>query len=136
VAAVTGGLVELAVERTITKDLDAKLSADYAGTIQEKVKNPATQKALLTLGEVLGDHVASELVSATAGAISGTTVKLLQDPTSKELYKTDKVAFGKKVAIEGGQNLVAGFVGAFGTAKVEDMMGLFSGWLQTKFQKK
>ena len=50
VAALTGGVAQLIVERTGVKDFDAKLAADYKGTITAHVKNETAQKVLLTLG--------------------------------------------------------------------------------------
>ena len=124
VAAVTGGLTELAVERTGIKDMDQRLHDDYAGTIKAHVSNPTTRKALLALADVLGDKVASELVSASAGAPTGTAVKLMNDPATHKLYSEDKVAFGKQMAGEGGKDFLFAFATAFGTAKAEDLGGL------------
>jgi hypothetical protein len=136
VAAVTGGLTELAVERTGTKDLDQRLHDDYAGTIKAHVSNETTRKALLALGDVLGDKVASELVSASAGAVTGTAVRLMNDPDLRKLYADDKVAFGKQIANESGKDFLYAFATAFGTAKAEDLGGMLFNRFKDLWSKK
>jgi hypothetical protein len=129
VAALTGGVAQLIVERTGVKDFDQKLHDDYKGTITAHVKNETAQKVLLTLGDIFGDKVASNMISAGMGALTGTTVELLKDDKFRELYKTDPKAFGLELAKRGGKNFGVALLAAWGTAKLEEALPAGLKWL-------
>jgi hypothetical protein len=136
VAALTGGVAQLIVERTGVKDFDKKLHDDYKGTITAHVKNETAQKVLLTLGDVFGDKVASNMISAGMGALTGTTVELLKDEKFRELYKTDPGKFGLELAKRGGKNFGVALLAAFATAKAEESMPWILKFLKSLFGKK
>ena len=137
IAALTGGVAQLIVERTGVKDFDKKLHDNYKGTIEEHVKNETAKKVLLTLGEIFGDKVASNMISAGMGALTGTTVELLKDEKFRELYKTDPKAFGLELAKRGGKNFGVALLAAWGTAKLEEMLPAGLKWLaQLSFVRK
>lgn len=137
VAALTGGVAQLIVERTGVKDFDKKLHENYKGTIEEHVKNETAKKVLLTLGEIFGDKVASNMISAGMGALTGTTVELLKDEKFRELYKTDPKAFGLELAKRGGKNFGVALLAAWGTAKLEEILPAGLKWLaQLSFVRK
>jgi hypothetical protein len=129
VAAISGGLAELAVERTGIGDFDKKLHDDFRGTITANVKNETAQKALLAMADIFGDKVASEMVSAGVGAVAGTTVELVKDEKFRALYKSDPKAFGLEVAKRGGKNFAIALGGAFATAKAEELLPAGFKWL-------
>jgi hypothetical protein len=137
IAALTGGVAQLVIERTLTKDLDKKLHEDYKGTINAHVKNETAKKALLALGEVFGDKVASNMISAGIGALAGTTTELLKDEKFRELYKSDPKAFGLELAKRGGKNFGVALLAAWGTAKLEEVLPAGLKWLaQLSFVRK
>ncbi len=129
VAAVTAGVAQLIVERTRVGDLDKKLHEDYKGTITKHVSNETAQKALLVLGEIFGDKVASNLVSAGIGSLSGTMMELVKDEQFKKLYTEDKKAFGLELAKRGGKNFGVALAAAWGTAKLEEWLPAGFKWL-------
>lgn len=129
VAALTGGVAQLIVERTGIKDFDKKLHDDYKGTINAHVKNETAKKVLLALGETFGDKVASNMISAGMGALTGTTVELLKDEKFRELYKTDPGKFGLELAKRGGKNFGVALLAAWGTAKLEEALPAGLKWL-------
>ena len=137
VAALTGGVAQLIVERTGVKDFDKKLHDDYKGTINTHVKNETAKKVLLALGEVFGDKVASNMISAGMGALTGTTVELLKDEKFRELYKSDPKKFGLELAKRGGKNFGIALLAAWGTAKLEEALPAGLKWLaQIPFVRK
>lgn len=129
IAALTGGVAQLIVERTGVADFDKKLHDDYKGTINTHVKNETAKKVLLALGEVFGDKVASNMISAGMGALTGTTVELLKDEKFRELYKTDPKKFGLELAKRGGKNFGVALLAAWGTAKLEEALPAGLKWL-------
>lgn len=129
VAAVTAGVAQLIVERTRVGDLDKKLHDDYKGTITAHVKNATAQKALLVLGEVFGDKVASNLVSAGIGSLSGTMMDLVKDDQFRKMYSEDPKAFGLELAKRGGKNFGIALAAAWGTAKLEEWLPAGFKWL-------
>ena len=129
VAAVTGGIAQLIVERTRVGDLDKKLEQDYKGTIEKHVTNETAKKALLVLGEVFGDKVASNLISAGIGSLSGTMMELVKDESFKKLYTDDKKAFGLELAKRGGKHFAIALGAAWGTAKLEEWLPAGFKWL-------
>lgn len=129
VAALSGGIAQLIVERTRIGDLDKKLHDDYKGTITAHVSNPTAQKALLVLGEVLGDKVASNLVSAGVGSLTGTAVELAKDEKFRAMYKEDPKQFGLELAKRGGKNFAVALAAAWGTAKLEEWLPAGFKWL-------
>lgn len=129
VAALTGGVAQLIVERTGVKDFDQKLHDDYKGTITSHVSNPTAQKVLLTLGDVFGDKVASNMISAGMGALTGTTVELLKDENFRKMYKDNPGQFGLELAKRGGKNFGVALLAAWGTAKLEEALPAGLKWL-------
>lgn len=129
VAAISGGLAQLAVERTGIGDFDKKLHDNFRGTITENVKNETAQKALLAMADIFGDKVASEMVAAGVGAVTGTAVELVKDEKFRTMYKADPKAFGLEVAKRGGKNFAIALGGAFATAKAEELLPAGFKWL-------
>lgn len=129
IAALTGGVAQLIVERTGVADFDKKLHNDYKGTINTHVKNETAKKVLLTLGEIFGDKVASNMISAGMGALTGTTVELLKDEKFRALYKSDPKQFGLELAKRGGKNFGVALLAAWGTAKLEEALPAGLKWL-------
>ncbi|MDB5099592.1 MAG: hypothetical protein JWM80_4013 [Cyanobacteria bacterium RYN_339] len=129
VAAISGGLAQLAVERTAIGDFDKKLHDDFRGTITKNVSNETAQKALLAMADIFGDKVASEMVAAGVGAVTGTAVELIKDEKFRGLYKSDPKAFGLEVAKRGGKNFAVALGGAFATAKAEELLPAGLKWL-------
>lgn len=129
IAALTAGVAQLAIERTGVKDFDKKLHENYKGTIEEHVKNETAKKVLLTLGEIFGDKVASNMISAGIGAVAGTTAELLKDEKFREMYKSDPKAFGLELAKRSGKNFGVALLAAWGTAKLEEILPAGFKWL-------
>jgi hypothetical protein len=129
VAGITGGLAQLAIERTGVKDFDKQLHTDLRGTITKYVSNETAQKALLAMADILGDKVASEMISAGVGAIAGTTVELVKDEKFRTMRTEDPTAFGLELAKRAGKNFAVALGGAFAVAKAEELLPAGFKWL-------
>lgn len=129
VAALTGAVAQLAIERTGVKDFDKKLHENYRGTIEAHIKNETARKVLLAMGDIFGDKVASNMISAGAGAITGTTVELLKDDKFRAMYKEDPKQFGLELAKRSGKNFGVALLAAWGTAKAEELLPKGLKWL-------
>ena len=135
VAAMTAGITQLLITgegnslQQKISNLDKKLHEDFRGTIEKNVSNETAKKVLLTLGDVFGDKVASNLISAGAGAIAGTTVELLKDEKFRKMYNEDPKAFGLELAKRTGKNFGVALAAAWGTAKLEELLPKGLKWL-------
>lgn len=129
IAALTGAVAQLAIERTGVADFDKKLHEDFRGTINAHVKNETARKVLLALGDTFGDKVASNMISAGMGALTGTTVELLKDEGFRKMYSENPKAFGLELAKRAGKNFGIALLAAWGTAKLEEMLPKGLKWL-------
>ena len=78
---------------------------------------------------VFGDKVASNLISAGIGSLSGTMTELVKDDAFKKLYSEDKKAFGLELAKRGGKHFAIALGAAWGTAKLEEWLPAGFKWL-------
>ncbi|HEY9766393.1 MAG TPA: hypothetical protein V6C82_08500 [Chroococcales cyanobacterium] len=121
--AAAAGLSEIILNQIpAVKDLDQKLQQDFEGTINTYVKNETAKKAMLALGKNLGDKVASNVISAGVGAVTGTTIRVIKDDDLRALSQTDKLAFGKEILKDAGKDFLIGLATAWVTGNVSDLI--------------
>lgn len=129
IAALTGAVAQLAIERSSVKNFDQKLHDDFRGTITVHIKSETARKALLAVADAFGDKVASNMIAAGMGAITGTAVELLKDEQFRTMYRESPKQFGLELAKRAGKNFGVALLAAWGTAKVEEMLPKSLKWL-------